>query len=191
MRYAALLALAILSGAGLALGLVAVWDRQSAPPIIIRDPLPDATLIVSVEGAVGTPGLYPLRGDARVADAVAHAGGALPDADFREINLAARLSDGDRIVIPPFRELAQPGGSPAAQSAEIQPALGGTNRIDINTALAEELDTLPGIGPVLAGRIIEDRAARGPYATVSDLARVSGISAEMVEAISPLVTVQQ
>ncbi|MDQ3043761.1 MAG: ComEA family DNA-binding protein, partial [Chloroflexota bacterium] len=185
------MALAILSGAGLALGLMAIWDRQSAPAIIIRDPLPDATIVVSVEGAVATPGIYTLRGDARVADAVDQSGGALPGADFREINLAARLSDGERIFVSTL-----PGLNSTVGSSPVPPIGSGNsagdpdgNLIDLNTATLEALDALPGIGPVLAQRIIDDRNERGPYPTVADLARVSGISTEMVEEISALVTV--
>ena len=185
-------------GAVLAIAAILLWSQQRERAIVVQ-PLPvDATIVVDVRGGVATPGVAFLPGNARVADAVAAAGGLTADADVSRINLAARLADGQRLSIPT-------GGQPVAlasvaptvdsgrqsgPASEPQPA--GTTPaklVNLNTATAVELKTLPGIGDVLAGRIVEYRDANGPFRTVDQLREVRGVSAKLVENIRPLVTV--
>lgn len=172
-------------------GAVRVLDDRAAPPIIIRDPLQATELVVAVEGAVATPGVYTLPPDARYQDAIDAAGGLAPDADIASVNMARRVRDEDRIVVP-VRGVGG-GGLPEARATtepvppELAPA-GAPGPIDINRAGAGELDALPGIGEVLAQRIVDHRDANGPFQTVDDLAAVQGISRRLVDELRPLVT---
>lgn len=119
------------------------------------------TMTVHVSGAVVEPGLVALSVSARVADAVQAAGGVASDADLSAINLAAPISDGDLIVVPRVGESMGQAGSPRG--------------VDLNRATATELEALPGVGPVLAERIVSFRDQNGPFATVEDLLGVPGI----------------
>lgn len=192
---ALLAAIAAVAAAGF--GLVALDDR-AAPPIVIEDPRPDATVVVAVEGAVASPGVFALPGDARVGDALAAAGGAAPAADLAEVNLARRLRDEDRIVVPILATTATapPTGTGSTANPPVAsltpPAIGTTAPaavVDLNSATPRELDVLPGIGPVLAERVVAHRAQNGPFRTVDDLADVQGISDAMVDELRSLVTV--
>ncbi|MFC3687863.1 helix-hairpin-helix domain-containing protein [Aquipuribacter hungaricus] len=164
-------------------------------------------LVVHVDGAVEQPGVVTVPAGSRVADAVAAAGGVTAEADTRLVNLARPLADGELVVVPLPGEAAQPGtggapgpgtGSGAAGSGGGDsggagpggaggPAAGGL--LDVNTADAAALDALPGIGPVLAARIVEHRDAVGPFASVDDLGSVSGIGPAVLADIADLVTV--
>jgi competence protein ComEA len=132
-----------------------------------------AVMAVHVSGAVRMPGLVRLPSGSRVADAVAAAGGALPDADLQSTNLAATLSDADHIVVRSV------GDGVAASTS---------TGIDLNQSAASDLETLPGVGPVLAGRIVAYRESNGPYRSVEDLLDVPGIGeaklAQMRDAIA-------
>ncbi len=144
------------------------WGRpQPAPdsslPGLVAS-MPVATITVYVSGAVNSPGLVSLPLDARVADAVAAAGGALPGAGLDLVNLAAPLVDGEQVVIP-VASMA-PGGS----SVPVDDGM-----IRLNQASAAELEALPGVGPVLAQRIVAFREAHGPFRTLEDLLDVPGI----------------
>lgn len=170
-----------------------VWilrDRQDAPTIIIEDPRADATIAVSVEGAVASPGVKKLGGEARVQDALNAAGGLLASADMSRINPARRLDDGEQIRIPTLVPLPPSRVSPVSGNV---PAVAvptpATALININSATATELDTLPRIGPSLAARIVAYREQYGPFHTVDELANISGISAKMVDDMRALVTV--
>ncbi|MCZ2847353.1 ComEA family DNA-binding protein [Modestobacter sp. VKM Ac-2978] len=129
--------------------------------------VPTGTVVVSVVGLVGTPGLVTLPAGARVADALAAAGGLLPEADPASVNAAAVVSDGQQIAVgvPGAVAGAEPAGGAAAGGA----------LVDLNTATVAELDALPGIGPVLAQRIVDHRSAHGPFTSVDRLDDVSGI----------------
>lgn len=136
----------------------------------------EGVLVVDVAGAVASPSVVELPAGARVRDAIEAAGGLAPDADPSALNRAAPLSDGQQVYVPRQGEAA-PGSGGTAQagssgSGSGAPAAGPVN---VNTAGADELDALPGIGPATAQAIIEDREANGPFATVEDLMRVSGI----------------
>ncbi len=129
------------------------------------EPAPDAGLTVHVSGAVVHPGLVNVPSGARIADVVSAAGGALPDADLRALNLAAPVRDGEQVAVPGQSEAVAVGGG----------AVDGDGRVRINLADAIELQALPGVGPVLAERIVAHRDDRGPFAVVEDLLDVSGI----------------
>ena len=127
-----------------------------------------------------------LEADARVGDAIAAAGGALGDADLSRVNRAARVSDGQQIYIPrvgeELSESALAGGSSSGDGASSTgDGDAGGSLVDINTAGEAELDELPGIGPSTARSIIEDRDANGPFSTIEDLMRVSGIGEKKFE----------
>ena len=147
-----------------------------------------AGLVVDVAGKVRHPGVYRLPAGARVQDAVTAAGGMAPGVDPVSVNLARRLTDGEQVVV----------GLPAAGSpAEGQPAArGGTasagspaGPVDLNTATVEQLDALPGVGPVLAQRIVDWRTQHGRFGSVNDLSKVSGIGDAKLADLKPLVTV--
>ena len=127
----------------------------------------DGIVTVHVAGRVRSPGLVSLTAGARVADAVQAAGGALADAVLGAVNLAAPVEDGSQILIPGPDEVgADPGGSGPTDADGL---------IRINHAAAADLETLAGVGPVLAERIVEHREAHGPFETVDELLDVSGI----------------
>lgn len=123
------------------------------------------SITVYVSGAVAQPGLVSLRADARVADAVAAAGGVLSSAALDQVNLASPLTDGEQVVIP---EAVAPGATPDSTNT-------GDGRLHLNQATAAELQELPGVGPVLAERIVSFREAHGPFRTIEDLLDVPGI----------------
>lgn len=133
---------------------------------------PAGTVVVSVVGQVGTPGLVTLPAGARVADALAAAGGLLPGADPAAVNAAAVLGDGQQIAVGVPGAAAPAGGGPGATAPG---AAGAAGPVDLNTATAADLDALPGIGPVLAQRIVDHRTTNGPFTSVDQLDDVSGI----------------
>ena len=138
-----------------------------------------ARRLVHVDGAVTTPGVYVLDGtDPRVNDAVLMAGGLGPEADTSQVNLAAPVEDGQKVHIPTHDELvAQPVGQPGATDAVSGPVMEGgeSGLVNINSATAEQLCTLPGVGEATAEAIIEERTANGPFTSIEDVMRVSGI----------------
>lgn len=145
----------------------------------------DVGIIVHVAGAVRSPGVYELPTDARVIDAVEAGGGLADGADADAVNLAARLTDGQRVYVPRVGEVPPPEPTVSGADSEATPA----GPIDINSAGAAALETLPGIGPATAAAIIAYRDLHGPFATVDDLALVSGIGESKLAAIRDLVTV--
>ena len=160
-------------------------------------------LLVHVAGAVAHPGVVQLPAGARVADAIAAAGGGLPDADLDRLNLAAKVTDGQRI---PVSKVGDPGlgglggdgttdatnggGSSggAATSGGTDPG-SGAGPIDLNTATSTQLETLPGIGPSFAAAIIRERERRGGFTSVDQLRDVRGIGEKRFAELKPLVTV--
>jgi competence protein ComEA len=136
-----------------------------------------ATVVVSVVGSVVRPGLVTLPTGSRVADAVDAAGGLLPDADAGSVNLAAVVTDGQQLVV------GAPGG-PGADGGTGAPGA----KLNLNTATAAELDALPGVGPVLAQRIVDHRD-QGPFTSVDQLDDVPGIGPARAAELAELVTV--
>jgi competence protein ComEA len=137
-------------------------------------------LVIDVAGAVRRPGLYRLRSGSRIDDAIAVAGGPTAKAQLAAVNLAAPVADGEQIVVP---------GRGAVGAAATPPAAGSTPSapLDLNTATAEQLDALPGIGPVTAQKILDYRQAHGPFHSLAELEGVPGIGAGRLAQLKGLV----
>ncbi|SFI31649.1 MULTISPECIES: ComEA family DNA-binding protein [Microbacterium] len=140
-----------------------------------------AALYVHLAGAVAQPGLYRLDEGARLVDGVAAAGGFAGDADRSAVNLARLLTDGEQVHVPRVGEAPPPGGTAGT-------AGDGDGLVNLNTAAATELDTLPRIGPALAERIIAWREENGRFTSVEDLLAVPGIGEKMLAGLRDLVT---
>ncbi|WP_022872867.1 helix-hairpin-helix domain-containing protein [Nesterenkonia alba] len=147
----------------------------------------DANLMVHVAGAVEDPQVVELEPGARVLDAVEAAGGLTEDAAAEAVNLAAEAEDGTLIWVP-TQEEAEAGMSPPQAADTAADADGDGQKVNINTADAAELETLPGIGPALAERIITHRQTHGEFGSVEELEAVSGIGPAVLENIADLVT---
>jgi competence protein ComEA len=145
---------------------------------------PSATLIVDVAGAVRRPGVFEFAPGDRVIDAVERAGGALEKADLTLLNLAAPLTDGQQILVPKKGAPAPIGAVPGAVPGSTGGAL-----VNINTADEPTLETLNGVGPVLAAAIIQYRTEHGPFASIDQLDEVSGIGPATLEDLRSQVTV--
>lgn len=143
-----------------------------------------SVLVVHVAGAVAHPGLVQLANGARVADAVAAAGGPSADADLDALNLAAFAVDAGRVYVPHVGEAVSATDLPGSGGGAV-PAL----RVDLNTATASDLDKLPGIGPSLAAAVVAYRSANGPFRTVDALLKVPGIGPAKLEQFRALVRV--
>ena len=186
-------ALAGLAALALIAAAVALATRDDdAAPIRIVAPEAEQTaeqaakIKVQVSGEVASPGVYSMSPDDRVIDAVSAAGGITPNADISGINLSRRVQDEGHYQVPAIGE-----ATPAFPVTVANPAGKSDALIDLNTASAGELETLPGIGPVTADRIIAHREANGPFVTIDDLQNVPDIGPKIVEAIRQLVTVSQ
>lgn len=183
-------ALAVTVGIGILRSASAPVDEVVFDEPPASSPAPSAeALYVHVSGAVAVPGLYVLESDARVVDAIASAGGFADDADADAVNLARPLDDGEQLYVPRDGELpsavppgASGGGSGAARA-------GGDGLVNLNTADAAALETLPRIGPALAARIIAWRDGNGGFTSVDDLLAVPGIGDKMLASLRDLVKV--
>ena len=144
---------------------------------------------VGVEGAVASPGLYLVSADARVNDAVAAAGGMTQDADRQRVNLAQKVEDGMQVYVPSREEAAAASGAAATRAGQASSSGLSKGKVNLNTASAEELQTLSGIGPSLSQRIIDYRQANGPFKSVEDLRKVPGIGDTRFKSLKDLVCV--
>jgi competence protein ComEA len=164
------------------LGAARLFSAPGSPPSPhINAPLRTAStlsrpaaraLVVDVEGAVRRPGVYRLDSGARIVDAIARAGGATRRADKSVVNLAAPLSDGEQVLVPragAAAAVATAGGSTAA------------GPVDLNTATLEQLDALPGVGPVTAQKIVDYRREHGPFTSIDQLDAISGIGPARID----------
>ena len=168
--------------------LVWVVARNPSGEAITLRPVPtDKPIVVYITGAVPRPGVYALHQGARVQDIISAAGGFLADAEKTDINLARILDDGEQLDIP-YMEGASPVIIEAPAMTE-SPA--SAELIDINTASQAELETLPGIGPTSAQKIIDYREQNGPFITTEDVINVSGIGPVTYDRIKDLITVGQ
>ena len=141
-------------------------------------PVAPALLVVDVVGAVRRPGLLRLAKGSRIADAVARAGGATGHADLAQVNLAAPLADGEQVVVP-----ARSGAGPSEAASGTPPA----GPVHLSTATAEELDALPGVGPVTAQKIIDYRTQHGTFSSVDELDAIPGIGPAKIDQLRGLV----
>jgi competence protein ComEA len=141
-----------------------------------------SVLVVDVAGAVRRPGLYRLPKGARIADAIARAGGMGRGAAATAVNLAAPLADGEEVVVPS----AVAGGVPAGVAGGGAPS--PLAPVDLNSATVEQLDALPGIGPVTAQKIVDYRTEHGPFTSIDDLDAIPGIGPARIENLRGLVT---
>ncbi|MEW1957367.1 ComEA family DNA-binding protein [Kineococcus sp. NPDC059986] len=142
-----------------------------------------ASVVVHVAGHVVRPGVVTLPVGSRVADALTAAGGPAPDADLDALNLARVLQDGEQVLV------TAPGQPAAAAPPSAGAAAGSTQRVDLNSATAADLDALPGVGEVLAGRIVAWREENGRFTSVDDLGEVQGIGPKVLDGLRDLVTV--
>jgi competence protein ComEA len=148
-----------------------------------------ATLVVHVVGAVRRPGLFQLREGARVADLVARAGGATRKADLAAVNLAAPLVDGIQVLVPRRVPTGGVSGSTEGDLAAPSDTESGVGpKPSLSSATADELDELPGVGPVTAQKILDYRAEHGPFRSVDDLDAIPGIGPARIEQLRDLVT---
>lgn len=146
-------------------------------------PAAPVRLVVHVTGAVRRPGVYRFADGARVADAIARAGGSTRGADLDAVNLAAPLADGLQVLVPAVVAPAVPGADAPPAGA---PALVG-GKVRLSAATVEQLDGLPGIGPVTAQKIVDWRTAHGPFRTLEDLDAIPGIGPSRIEQLRDLV----
>lgn len=137
-------------------------------------PTSAGTVVVDVVGQVKRPGVVELAAGSRVHQAVAAAGGALRGADLTQVNMARLVVDGEQVVVPRVGQVAPPAAVPGGPAPTSGAAPTGAP-VDLNTATASELDALPGVGPVLAQRILDWRATNGRFSSVDELSEVSGI----------------
>jgi competence protein ComEA len=152
--------------------------RAATPPLRVARPAHAAApqLVVDVAGAVRRPGLHRLPSGARVDDALTAAGGATARADLAAVNLAAPLADGEQVVVP----VRGSGGAGAGAGAANAP-------VDLNSATAEQLDALPGIGPATAAKIVSYRQQHGAFHSLAELDGVPGIGAAKIAQLKGLV----
>lgn len=172
-------------------GIYLVSRPERGAPIRLLPPPTPSPLVVQISGAVHKPGLVQLPAGSRVNDAILAAGGLLAEADDSRINLAAPLVDGSLLVIPTKSDptntgFTQPGPTPDPPTRS--GALIEQDLLDINQATAEEFESLPEIGPVIAQRIVEYRDANGLFTTLEAIQNVAGIGPAIFEQIKPLIT---
>ena len=180
-------ALAVVIGAVLLIVGVTWWQARSRPVIDVPDtgtsvaPSTASVVIVHVIGRVRRPGVVTLPFGSRVMDAVEAAGGLREGASIGDLNLARVLVDGEQVVV------GRQANAPAAVSPSSPTATDGL--LNLNVATAAELEALPGVGPVLAGRIVDWREANGPFPSVEILGEVTGIGDALLAQLRPLVRV--
>lgn len=193
----------------LGVGGLTLAKRVQPAPIVIQPPEPTALpaptatpapLRIFVNGAVAAPDVYEMAHDEIVQQAIERAGGFLDEADTAVVNLALPLQDGMQIYVPTVEETAEQTQpiitSPVVRSGGIEVEAAGDTAVatdggivNINTATVAELDTLPGIGPSTAEKIVEYRDSNGPFATIDEIMSVSGIGPAKYEQIEAFITV--
>ena len=167
-------------------------SHGAVPPELPSESPQAGTVIIHVAGAIAVPGIVQLPAGSRVHEAVAAAGGGTPAADLNRLNLAAVLTDGQKLYVPQAGEEI-PAGSTGSPGEAGEGTGGGTasagGKVNLNSAGVEELDALPKVGPVLAQRIVGWRKEHGPFKSVEELDAVDGVGPKMLETLLPLVGV--
>jgi len=185
--------LGVMAGFVLAGVLIFVSRAPAGEPITLLPAPTKAPVAVHVIGAVPRPGLYEFPEGARVQDAIDAAGGVLTEANVNAINLAALLEDGQQLDIPYNDGFVPPAPNTTTlvlpSSTEVPTSDPNVDLVNINTASLEELDTLPGIGPTTAQKIIDYRTTNGPFATIEDIMNVSGIGISTFDGMKDLISV--
>jgi competence protein ComEA len=163
----------------------------------VPEAVPAADVVVDVKGAVARPGVQHLRPGARVEDAIRAAGGVTKAADLDRVDLAAHVSDGEMVRVPRHGDMAAPpplagqlGGvpvEPAAKTSRGKKGKAPVEPVNLNTATAEELESLPGVGPSTAQRILDYRASHGAFASVEELSAIHGLGKSKLEKLKPYV----
>jgi len=184
------LAFGVLSGLLAAGVILLIAAPPRGTPIALQPPPEPPPLVVHVSGGVVQPGVYTLPAGSRLQQAVEAAGGLLPQADTQNINLAAPLQDGQKVAIPTLAPTATPfSRGPGATDILLPSPVPTSGLVNINTASQAELESLPGIGPVTAQKIIQYRQEHGPFQSIEDIMNVPGIGQKTFEAIKDLITV--
>jgi len=165
--------------------LVTTTAATAAPSTVAAAP----ELVVAVAGKVRRPGLVRVPAGSRVADALEAAGGVLPGVDLAGVNLARKVGDGEQVAVgvPPAPDAAGAPAAAGAAAAGAGAAGAAAAPLDLNTATVEQLDALPGVGPVTAQRIVDWRARNGRFATVDQLREVEGIGERRLGQLRELV----
>ncbi|MCC7118813.1 MAG: helix-hairpin-helix domain-containing protein [Anaerolineales bacterium] len=193
MKNAIFVLLGVMAGFALAGVLVFVSRAPAGQAITLEAAPTEAPIAVHVIGAVPRPGLYEFSAGARVQDAIDAAGGLLASANVDGVNLAALLMDGQQLEIPYGADQGQTPRTIGDSDVELPTAEASSSAnselININTANLEELDSLPGIGPTTAQKIIDYREANGPFNVIEDITNVSGVGPATFEEIKDLITV--
>jgi competence protein ComEA len=192
----------VVVGTVLAGGALLIRRKPQPAPIVISTlatmPAPSlvptatqAPILAYVTGAVAHPGVYALPQDSRIENAIAAAGGATSDANMLAINLAERVHDAQQIYVPYQSDTATPIlPTPMPTAASVSTGSSGSQRVNINSASVSELETLPGIGPALAQRIIDYRVTNGPFNAPEDIINVRGIGEQTFQQLRDLITVR-
>lgn len=195
--------LAVLLAGAVAVVGVLWWTGRPAPaapggPVLSGQPdggdadggVTAEGVTVHVAGAVTRPGLVRLPRQSRVADAIAAAGGLVLDADPASLNLARTITDGERLDVPRVGDPAAAAPGPEGQGGQgASRAVRPDGTLDLNLATATDLEQLPGLGPVLAARVVQWRDANGPFTAAGQLREVAGIGERTFQALAPLVAV--
>lgn len=150
---------------------------------------PGGVVVVHVAGQVGRPGLVEVPSGSRLQDAIEAAGGATGEADLAAVNLARPVVDGEQVYVPSTADERAPASWGGGTTGAGGPDGGGSGLVDLNTADVGALDALPGIGPVLAQRILDWRTEHGRFTSVDELGEVAGIGPTVLERLRPLVVV--
>jgi len=178
---AAVLLVVLVLADRLLLGAGAAQPVQVIPPPAAMTTV-DARLVVDVVGAVRRPGLYRLAQGTRVADALSRAGGLTPKADRTLVNLAAPLADGEQVIVP-----ARVSGAGAAGISGSSGSAAPAGPVHLNVATLEQLDALPGVGPVTAQKILDYRQKHGAFGSVDELDAIPGIGPARLDQLRDLV----
>jgi competence protein ComEA len=152
----------------------------SANQTVRLEPRKATVALVHVAGAVRSPGVYRLRDGERIQDAVRRAGGPRRGADLNAINLAAKVADGQQVVVP---RRGAAGAAPVGGAAAGEPGAPPQAPVSLNTATAEQLDTLDGVGPATASKILEYRRQHGGFRSIDDLGEIPGIGPKRLAAL--------